>query len=130
MRAKFLFGALLALSLLLISGVAVAKYPEKPITLIIPFNPGGQSDVAAQVMIPALEEELGVDIIPQYRVGAGGAVGWAILANKPADGYTMAVTNLPHIILQPLMIEGTPYKTGELQPVYVYATTPGVSRSQ
>src|SRR5699024_6320798 len=94
-------------------------------TLIIPFNPGGQSDVAAQVLIPGLEEQLGVDVVPQYRVGAGGAVGWAILANQPADGYTMAVTNLPHIIIQPLMIEGVPYETADLAPVYVYATTPG-----
>jgi len=121
-----IFAPALAIAMALsAAGMAQAKYPDHAITMIIPFNPGGQSDVAARLLIPGLEKQLGVKIVPQYRVGAGGAVGWATLAHAKPDGYTIAVTNLPHIMMQPLMIKNVGYKTWDLAPVYVYATTPG-----
>jgi tripartite-type tricarboxylate transporter receptor subunit TctC len=104
---------------------ALAKFPDKPIKFLIPFNPGGQSDVAAQLLRPGLKEKLGVDIVPQYRPGGGGAVGWTMLAQQKPDGYMMAVTNLPHIVVQPMMTEGVKYKTDQLAPVFLYASTPG-----
>jgi tripartite-type tricarboxylate transporter receptor subunit TctC len=100
-------------------------FPDKPIKFMIPFNPGGQSDVAVLLLRPGLEEFLKVNIVPQYQPGGGGAVGWAMLAREKKDGYMMAVTNLPHIVVQPLMTEGVKYKTSDLAPVYLYATTPG-----
>lgn len=119
--------ALAALALL-VGGVTPAladDFPDKPIKFLIPFNPGGQSDVAAQLLRPGLKEYLKVDIVPQYRPGGGGAVGWTMLAQQKPDGYMMAVTNLPHIVVQPLMTKGVKYKTSDLAPVYMYASTPG-----
>jgi tripartite-type tricarboxylate transporter receptor subunit TctC len=101
------------------------KFPEKPIQFMIPFDPGGQSDTAVILMRSGLEEKLGVDVVAQHRPGGGGAVGWTMLAREKPDGHTIAVTNLPHIIVQPLMTKGVQYKTEDLAPVYLYASSPG-----
>jgi tripartite-type tricarboxylate transporter receptor subunit TctC len=109
-----------------IATLAVADdFPTKPIKFLIPFNPGGQSDVAVLLLRPGLEEHLKVSMVPQYQPGGGGAVGWTMLSRAPKDGYMMAVTNLPHILVQPLVTKGVEYKTADLAPVYLYATTPG-----
>jgi tripartite-type tricarboxylate transporter receptor subunit TctC len=118
-------------SLMLMTAVAIATpavaddFPTKPIKFLIPFNPGGQSDVAVLLLRPGLEEHLKVNMVPQYQPGGGGAVGWTMLSRAPKDGYMMAVTNLPHILVQPLVTKGVEYKTADLAPVYLYATTPG-----
>jgi len=117
--------ALVFLLLVVPGSMAGDQFPNKPIKFIIPFNPGGQSDVAAQLLRPGLEEKLGVDVVPQYQPGGGGAVGWTMMTQKKPDGYTMAVTNLPHIVVQPLMTKGVKYKTDQLAPVFLYASTPG-----
>lgn len=104
---------------------AASDFPNKPIKFLVPFNPGGQSDIAVLLLKPGLEKALGVSVISQYRPGGGGSVGWAMLSRQRADGYMMAVTNLPHIIVQPLMIKGVAYQTKDLAPVYLYAQSPG-----
>lgn len=105
--------------------LAADKFPSKPIQFLIPFDPGGQSDTAVILLRPGLEEKLGVDIVAQHRPGGGGAVGWTMLSQEKPDGYMMAVTNLPHIVIQPLMTKGVKYKTEDLAPVYMYAESPG-----
>jgi len=99
-------------------------YPSKPITYIIPFNPGGQSDITAQYQKPGLEEALGTSVVIKYTPGAGGAVGWANLVKTKADGYTISGNNIPHIIIQPLVRENAGYQTEDLIPVYCFQTTP------
>ncbi len=130
MRFKPLTKGLLALAAVALlmgfgSPAMADDFPTKPVKFLIPFNPGGQSDVAALLLRPGLEEFLKVDIVPQYRPGGGGAVGWTMLTQEKPDGYMMAVTNLPHIVVQPLMTKGVKYKASQLAPVYLYATTPG-----
>jgi tripartite-type tricarboxylate transporter receptor subunit TctC len=123
---------LLALVLgLLIPGYAAAggqsqgeEYPSKPVTYIIPFNPGGQSDITAQYQKPGLEEALGTSVVIKYMPGAGGAVGWASLVKTKADGYTISGNNIPHIIIQPLVRDDAGYQTEDLIPVYCFQTTP------
>jgi tripartite-type tricarboxylate transporter receptor subunit TctC len=123
---KFLLTSLLLMSVIaLAASVSAQDFPNKPIKFLIPFNPGGQSDVAVLLLRPGLEEYLKVNIVPQYQPGGGGAVGWTMLSRAKADGYMMAVTNLPHILVQPITTKGVEYKTSDLEPVYLYATTPG-----
>ncbi len=119
-----------AVGILAIASIAAnpavsADYPNKPVKFLIPFNPGGQSDTAVILLRPGLEEKLGVEIVAQHRPGGGGAVGWTMLSQQKPDGYMMAVTNLPHIVVQPLMTKGVKYKTDDLDPVYLYALSPG-----
>jgi len=102
------------------------KFPEKPINYIIPFNPGGESDITARAQQKPLEEALGVNIVIQYKIGGGGALGWQELVNSKPDGYTVAGFNLPHIILQPLMSSDTGYKTEQVAPIYLFQATPNI----
>ena len=101
-----------------------AEFPKKNITYIIPFNPGGQSDITAQYQKEMLEETLGVNVVIKHLAGAGGAVGWSNLAAAKPDGYTLSGNNLPHIIAQPLVREDAGYETEQLEPVYLFQTTP------
>lgn len=99
------------------------SYPTKSITYLIAFDPGGQSDREAKAQVPFLERGLGQKILIEYRVGGGGAVGWAELAKAKPDGYTIAGINVPHIILQPLQ-QDVGYKTEQLVPVVLLNRTP------
>ncbi|MBN1835039.1 MAG: tripartite tricarboxylate transporter substrate binding protein [Spirochaetales bacterium] len=123
--------AFAAASLLLAGGLAAAvgqaeggEFPSKPITYVIPFDPGGQSDVTALYQKPGLEKVLGTSVVMKYMPGAGGAVAWANLVKTAADGYTICGNNIPHIIVQPLVRDNAGYQTEELLPVYLFQTTP------
>lgn len=106
------------------AGVAGAQdYPSKPLNYIIPFNAGGESDVAARFQQPYLEEAAGQPVVVQYISGAGGAQAWSQLNGMEADGYTMMGSNLPHIILQP-MAQDVGYKTEDITNVYFFQYTP------
>ncbi len=100
-----------------------APYPTKQITYMIPFDPGGQSDREARRQQPFLEKSLGQKVVIDYKVGGGGAVGWAELVRAKPDGYYIAGINLPHIILQPLQ-QDTGYKTEQILPVVFFQRTP------
>ncbi len=81
-------GASLALSLQ--SGAALAQaYPAKPIRMVVPYDPGGISDIALRLVQPTMEAVLGQTILVENRPGAGGLVGTEAVARMPADGYTL-----------------------------------------
>jgi len=110
---------------LALGGYAAAqdKYPSKPITYLVTFNPGGQSDREARRQQPLLEKILGQKILVDYKVGGGGALGWSELVRSKPDGYLICGINIPHIILQPMQQE-TGYKTEQIVPVALFQRTP------
>lgn len=77
-------------------------FPTKDINMIIAFSAGGSSDVQARIVEKYFKDEFGVNLIFQYKTGAGGAVGFGELAKSRPDGYTIGGLNVPHIVLQPL----------------------------
>lgn len=105
------------------SGLA-ADFPKQPITYLIAFNPGGQSDLEARRQQPFLEQILGVKVIIQYKPGGGGSVAWADLIQQKPDGYFVAGINIPHIILQPIVRGDAGYKTEQLTPIALFQNTP------
>lgn len=111
----FVFGA----------GIAVAGYPDRPITYIISFNPGGESDITARLQEPVLEEILKVDVNVTHKPGGGGAVAWSEFQRtaKP-DGYTLIGTNIPHIIGQPMLRKDTGYETDGFAHIMWFHFTP------
>lgn len=113
---------LLAFALAL-SGAAHAEYPDKPVRYIIPFAPGGESDIGARFQSVVFKKKFGQDFIVESKPGAGGALAWSQANSYPGDGYTLTSTNLPHLVLQPM--EGTvQYKTEDIHNVHFYHYTP------
>jgi tripartite-type tricarboxylate transporter receptor subunit TctC len=90
-----------------ISSIALAEaYPEKPISAIISFGAGGNTDVGARILFPKVEPELGSSLTIINKPGGGGWVGWTNLVNAKSDGYTIGYINTPNLI------------TGYLNPLY------------
>jgi tripartite-type tricarboxylate transporter receptor subunit TctC len=104
--------------------VAAAGFPEKPITYMICFDPGGESDITARLQQKYLEDVLKAKVVITYKVGGGGAVGWSELIRSKPDGYTVAGDNLPHTILQPMQRGDAGYTTEQLKRVYCFESTP------
>ncbi|HEX9017467.1 MAG TPA: tripartite tricarboxylate transporter substrate binding protein [Chloroflexota bacterium] len=119
--------ALASLALLSAAGCGtLAKgddYPNKQITYMVTFAPGGQSDREARRQQPYLEKALGQKIVIDYKDAGGGAVGWAEASRGKPDGYQITGINLPHIIIQPLQ-QDVGYKTEQLLPVAMFQSTP------
>jgi len=95
---------LLCAVLLVLCGAASAAYPEKPISLIVAYSPGGGTDLIARAIAPYLEKYLGggARMVIVHRPGAGGEIGFAAIANAPADGYTIGFVNTPPLITVPI----------------------------
>jgi tripartite-type tricarboxylate transporter receptor subunit TctC len=116
--------ALVSMALLGATAFAsAADFPDKTVNYIIPFGPGGESDISARLQEPVFKQLTGQSMAIQYKPGAGGAAGWSQLNGMTADGYTVMGTNLPHIVLQPLQ-KDVGYKTDEITTLYWFHYTP------
>lgn len=112
-----------------VSGVGLAaaadEFPTRAIEYIIPFNPGGESDVTARLQEPLLEEMLGVSVNVRHQPGGGGAVAWAdFQANAEPDGHEIIGINIPHIVAQPLQRADAGYTTDGFDLVTWFHFTP------
>src|SRR6266850_131663 len=115
------FAACLAATLVAVAGSALA-FPDKPIQYVVPFAPGGESDLTARLQAEVFAKKYKQQLVVINRPGAGGGLVWGQLNGMPNDGYTVAGINLPHIVLQPL--EGNvQYKTNDMTPVYFFQYT-------
>jgi tripartite-type tricarboxylate transporter receptor subunit TctC len=108
------------------TSAALAEYPDKPVTYVICFNPGGESDITARIQQQPLEKILGVPVVMVYKKGGGGAVGWSELMSTKPDGYTIYGTNLPHTIVQPMTRGNAGYETEKINNVYMFEFTPDI----
>ena len=98
-------GALLALlALASASALAAGTFPERPITMVVPFVAGGSTDVLARALVPVMEKYLGNNarIIVLNRPGASGDLGMSYIAKAPADGYTFGFITSPVVLTVPI----------------------------
>ena len=96
MLVRIALGAIaLAIATTLAIPGAVAKYPEKTITFIIPYKPGGGFDTYVRALAPIMEKRLGVTVVPKNIPGAGGRKGATHLYKSKPDGYRISIMNLP-----------------------------------
>ena len=108
---KWLSGALVCLCGVSTAGLAHAQsWPTKPIKLIVPYPPGGGTDVIARIVQEPLAKELGQQVIIDNRGGAGGSIGSALAAQSPSDGYTVLFTLSSHTI-NPAIYTKLPFDT-------------------
>src|SRR4051812_15052917 len=87
----FLRRAAVAIAALVVSGVAAAAFPERPITLIVPWGAGGGTDATARIIGTLLEKELKQPVNVVNRTGGSGVVGHQAISSAPADGYTIGL---------------------------------------
>jgi tripartite-type tricarboxylate transporter receptor subunit TctC len=90
--------------LALLPGSAAAAYPERVITMLVAYSPGGGTDLIARALAPYIEKNLGGDakIVIVNRAGAGGEIGFAALAAAAPDGYTIGFVNTPPLLTIPI----------------------------
>ena len=97
---RVVLGAFAGAILSFAAGNAMAdEYPDKPITFIVPYSPGGGSDQQARRLQPGLEEALGVEVRIVYKTGGGGAVGFNELWRSKPDGYTISNVVVPNVVI-------------------------------
>lgn len=98
-------------------------FTDGPIDYIIPFGPGGESDISARLQQPVFKDKFGQELIVSYKPGGGGAVGWSQINDMNADGHTIIGINLPHIVIQPAQ-KDVGYKTEDINAFYMFHFTP------
>jgi tripartite-type tricarboxylate transporter receptor subunit TctC len=102
------------------------SYPAKPIRLIVPFAPGGSTDIVARLLAPRLSENLGQSVVVENRAGGGTTIGMDHLAKSPPDGYTLGVATLT-FALNPSLFAKLPYDTvKDFAPVSLVSIVPFV----
>ena len=108
---------------------AQSNWPEKPITMIVPFPPGGVADTVARPVAESLSRELKVPVVVENRVGAGGAVGMAAVARAAPDGYTvlMALSSVSILPEADRILGRKPaFTLSQLRPVARFTADPTV----
>ena len=121
--------SLLALALPAAAMAAQDAYPSKPITMIVPFPPGGVADLVGRPLASAMEKSLKQPVVVVNRTGAGGAIGMAAAAKSPPDGYTILM-GLSSISIFPVAdrISGKPlsYELKDFAPIALVTADPTV----
>lgn len=104
---------------------AQADYPNKPIRLVVPFPPGGGTDILARIVGNKLQENLKWVVVVDNRPGAGGNIGVDLAAKSPADGYTVVVGQTSNLAVNPALYAKLPYNPiKDFAPVTTLATAP------
>ncbi|WP_425259517.1 Bug family tripartite tricarboxylate transporter substrate binding protein [Rubrivivax sp. RP6-9] len=118
---------LCALALAAASLAQAQSWPSKPVTLLVPFPPGGSTDMIARTLAPKLQEQLGGTFIIENKAGATGTVGAGIVKRAPADGHTIFVSSLGPFVIAPHLIKNVPYDAlKDFDPITVAVQAPNV----
>jgi tripartite-type tricarboxylate transporter receptor subunit TctC len=97
------------LALAAAAGVHAQAWPSKPVTLVVPFPPGGSTDAIARAIAPSLGKTFGQTFIVDNKAGATGTIGAAAVKRAAPDGYTFLVTSLGPLVIAPHLIKGIQY---------------------
>ena len=109
------------------TGAIAQPYPSKSIKIIVPFAPGGNVDITARLVAPALTEALGQPVIVENKPGAGGTIGADMVAKSPPDGYTLLMGSNSTYSVAPSLYPKNPYNPlKDFAPVIMIASAPFV----
>lgn len=123
-RRKFLRNATLAAALPAVPSVARSEtYPARPVRVIVPFAPGGQTDVVARLVAQKLSDRLGKQFYVENVAGAGSSIGIGRAAQSAPDGYTIVFVDGIAYVTNPVIYPKVPYDSDDLDAVAIAATT-------
>jgi tripartite-type tricarboxylate transporter receptor subunit TctC len=109
-----------------LAAIAAEAYPARPIRLVVPFPPGGGTDIVGRIVAVKLAEGLGQQVVIDNRGGAGGTIGTDITAKAPPDGYTVLVNNIS-LAVNHTLVPKLPYDTlRDLAPVSLIGRQPNI----
>ncbi|MFA4914334.1 MAG: tripartite tricarboxylate transporter substrate binding protein BugE [Alcaligenaceae bacterium] len=113
---------------LAVSAASAAEYPDRPIRVIVPFAPGGSTDIIARLVTQRMSQELGQPMVVENKGGAGGAIGAAEGARAKPDGYTLSIATVSTMAVNPACRPNDlPYDPiKDFQPVTNFANTANV----
>ncbi|MCD2514247.1 Bug family tripartite tricarboxylate transporter substrate binding protein [Comamonas endophytica] len=115
------------LAALALCGHAQAAFPDKPITLIVPFNAGTTPDMVSRLLAEAVSRDIGQPVVVMNRVGASGIIGTQAVANAPADGYTIGFANVATLAINQSLYKKLPYDADkQLAPVALIGSVQNV----
>jgi tripartite-type tricarboxylate transporter receptor subunit TctC len=124
---KMIAKSLVAALLLACSAVAAhAQYPERAITLVIPYGAGGATDIAGRNLASVAPDYIPEPVLPVNRTGAGGVIGTASVTTAKPDGYTMMVARVGSHTVNPAMKAGLPYSIDDFDYIGVFEINPVV----
>lgn len=110
-----------------LAGAAAAQFPERAVTLVIPFAAGGSTDVVGRIVADKMSAHLGEQVIVQNIGGAGGSLGATQVAQAEADGYTILMGTVATHALNPLILTQKPYDpVADFAPVSLLVLVPNV----
>ena len=116
---------LLAMTVAAAPGTTQEVYPSKPITVVVPFPPGGSADVLGRIIGKRLAERLGQPVIVDNRPGAGTVLGAALVVKAPADGYTLLISSGSTFTVNPAIRSNLPYDpVKSFEPIAIVARIP------
>ncbi len=119
---KWTVAAIFAGAALAVTALAQTNYPVRPITLVVPWSPGGGTDLTARAMAPILSKELSVPVNAVNRTGGGGAVGHGSISSSRPDGYTLGIITL-EVVLPP-WVEQTKIDAKAFSPISLLVLNP------
>jgi len=105
---KVVMAAMIVTAAALLAGSAKADYPDHPITLIVPFAPGGPTDIIARILSTFMPQTLGQSLVVENRGGAAGNIGMGQAARAKPDGYTLLLASTA-ISVNPALFKNLPY---------------------
>ena len=124
---KALFALLLALPALTAPSAMAQQYPSKPIVLVVPFAPGGTSELISRLVAQKLTERLGQQVVVENRPGAAGNIAMEQVARAAPDGYTLILGHIGTLAVNPAMFPKLPYDAiKDFAPVSLIAAVPNI----
>ncbi|MDB5958072.1 MAG: tctC [Ramlibacter sp.] len=106
---------------------AFAAYPDKTVTIVVPFPPGGSTDAIARVVAQKLNEKFHQSFIIDNRAGATGTIGAAFVKRAPADGYTLFISSLGPFVITPHLLKSVQYNAlKDFDPITILVQAPNV----
>ena len=121
-----IFRAMLVASALIAGTACAQQYPSRPVRLIIPFAPGGSTDVIGRIVAARLTEVLGQQVIADNRVGAGGNIGYGIAASAAPDGHTILIMSSSFLVNHALYAKAPYDPIRSFIPITNIASAPAV----